>query len=164
MKALTPIQSVSALRFASSVVLILVLTSTFLDTIDSFNQRVAKIAHNAVINELNIALSFRFYQAVIDRKTQELNNLHLANPFKALSRPNYRQPQNYITEISSHSELDQAGWYFDINSKAIYFWDDVKRTPSYQLQFMYSDSNQTGQFESGVDQIERLEMVALRDN
>ncbi|MFT5977029.1 MAG: hypothetical protein ACI9YO_003221, partial [Gammaproteobacteria bacterium] len=60
------------------------------------------------------------------------------------------------------SELTKAGWYFNVDSKAIYFWDDVRITESYQLQFVYSDLNQTGKFEASADKVEKLEMVALR--
>jgi hypothetical protein len=67
-----------------------------------------------------------------------------------------------VSEVTSESELDKAGWYFDVGSKAIYFWDEVMLTESYQLQFIYSDLNQTGQFEANADKFEKLEMVALK--
>jgi hypothetical protein len=66
-----------------------------------------------------------------------------------------------VGEVTSESELDKAGWYFDVNSKAIYFWDKVKLTGSYQLQFFYDDLNQTGQFEASADKVEKLEIVVL---
>jgi hypothetical protein len=152
----------SGFRSICTIISILILISVFLYSINDLNRRAITIAHDNVIDELNIALSFSLYQAAIQGKLSELTSLHQANPFKVLSGKNYQRPQDYVSEVTSESELDKAGWYFDVGSKAIYFWDEVKLTGSYQLQFIYSDLNQTGQFEASADKVEKLEMVALK--
>ena len=152
----------SGFRSVCTIISILILIAVFLYSINDFNRRAISIAHYKLIDELNIALSFSFYQAAIHGKLSELSSLHQANPFKVLSGKSYQRPQNYVREVACESELNMAGWYFDVRSKAIYFWDEVKLTESYQLQFIYDDLNQTGQFEASADKVEKLEMVALR--
>lgn len=154
--------SASTFRFVGSIILILILISIFLNTIDSVNQRVSSIAHERVIEELNIALSHCLYQAAIDGTVSEFSNWHQANPFKVLAGENYKPPKDYVGEFLVDSELKQAGWYFNLNSKSIYFWDKVRLTQSYQLQLIYRDLNQTEQFEAMTDKIEKLEIVALK--
>jgi hypothetical protein len=152
----------SGFRSICTIISILILISIFFYSINDLNQRATSIAHYKLIDELNIALSFSFYQAAIHGKLSELPNLHQANPFKVLPGRSYQLPQDYVREVASESELNMAGWYFDVGSKAIYFWDEVKLTESYQLQFIYDDLNQTGQFEASADKVEKLEMVALK--
>jgi hypothetical protein len=152
----------SGFRSVCTIISILILVAIFLYSINDVNRRAATIAHYKVIDELNIALSFSFYQAAIHGKLHKFSSLHQANPFKVLPAKSYRPPQDYVREISSDSELTKAGWYFNVDSKAIYFWDDVRITESYQLQFVYSDLNQTGKFEASADKVEKLEMVALK--
>jgi len=152
----------SGFRFICTIISILILISVLLYSINDFNRRAISIAHHKLIDELNIALSFSFYQAAIHGKLNELPSLHQANPFKVLPEKSYQRPQDYVREVASESDLNMAGWYFDVRSKAIYFWDEVKLTKSYQLQFIYDDLNQTGQFEASADKVEKLEMVALK--
>jgi len=154
--------SASALRFVGSIILISILIAIFLNTVISVNQRVGSIAHDKVISELDIALSHFLYQAAIDGKMNELPSCHQANPFKVLAGKSYKPPQNYVGEVFTDSELKQAGWYFNVISKAIYFWDKVRLTQSYQLQLIYRDLNQTEHFEAIADKIEKLEIVALK--
>jgi hypothetical protein len=154
--------STSAFRFVGSIILIVILIAIFLNTVDSVNQRVGSIAHDKVIKELNIALSLCLYQAAIDGKMNDFPSWHRANPFKVLAGKSYKPPQDYVGEVLTDSELKQAGWYFNVNSKAIYFWDKVRLTQSYQLQLIYRDLNQTEQFEVIADKIEKLEIVALK--
>jgi hypothetical protein len=71
-------------------------------------------------------------------------------------------PKNYVGEVLADSDLKQAGWYFNVNSQAIYFWDKVRLTQSYQLQLIYRDLNQTEQFESLTNNIKNLKMVAIK--
>jgi hypothetical protein len=154
--------STTAFRFVGSIVLTLILIAIFLNTVKSLNQRVGSIAHGRVIDELDIALSHCLYQAAIDGKMNELPSWHQANPFKVLAGKSYKPPQNYVGEVFTDSELKQAGWYFNVNSKAIYFWDKVRLTQRYQLQLIYRDLNQTEQFEAITDKIEKLEIVVLK--
>ncbi len=160
--SISPRSSVSAFRLVGSITLILILTAIFLNTIDSVNQRVSSIAHDKVIDELNIALSHGLYQAAIDGTMRELSNWYQANPFKVLAGENYTPPKNYVGEVLADSDLKQAGWYFNVNSQAIYFWDKVRLTQSYQLQLIYRDLNQTEQFESLTNNIKNLKMVAIK--
>jgi hypothetical protein len=152
----------SDFRFAGSIIIILILIAIFLNAIDSVNQRVSSMAHDRVIEELNIALSFKLYQAAIEGKMSELPKWHQANPFKVLAGKNYKPPQDYVGNVLADSDLKQAGWYFNLKTKAIYFWDEVRLTQSYQLQLIYRDLNQTEHFEAVADKIKRLEIVALK--
>jgi hypothetical protein len=74
-----------AFGFRSACTTISILNAVFLYPVSDFNQRAITIAHDKVIDELNIALSFSLYQAAIHGKLSELTSLQQANLFKVLS-------------------------------------------------------------------------------
>lgn len=149
-------------RFVVSISLVLILTTSFFYTIENFNQQAEKIARDAVIDELNIALSFHLYRAAISGKLNDLAELQQGNPFEILAGQDYKLPENYRGEVASTQRLNKPGWYFDVDKRVIFFWHESKVMPAYQLLFAYTDLNRNGEFEAGEDRIDQLKMRLVK--
>ncbi len=163
MRSISSVPGALLFRSVSVVILVLILVLVFLPYSKELSDKTAQIERVKVIQELDMALSFRLYQATIEGRLDELKTFHLQNPFRALDGENYKAPQTYNGEVTLPVIFKKSGWYFDNIARNIFYWgNNAVISDRYQLQFIYKDLNKSGQYEAAVDVIEKLGMVKIK--
>jgi hypothetical protein len=144
-------------RLLMIVILVATLWVLFFYYTEQISIETEKASIQQTKNIINSTLAVVFATYAVKGELDGLNELNGGNPFIHLAE--YKlTPTNYQGEIraANLNEID-PGWYYEIvNKKVIYksYFDD--RVYSFSIVLDYKDVNGSGQFESAVDDYQRL--------
>ncbi len=156
---LSSVPGALVLRTLSTIILISILIAVFFGYTADLEDKAEALARDKVIRELNTLLSFHLYQSTISGKLDDLQLIHLGNPFVVLAGQNYSVPVDYKGELTIGKRPSKRGWYFDSMKKDIFYWDNGIFLRRHQLRFTYNDSNGSGRFEASQETIKSFQMV-----
>ena len=144
-------------RFRSIMVVILALVCmlAFLYYSREWQQIAERTARDRMLTQLNSALALTMYQMTMDRRLVHLPEVERINPFVYLSIYQ-RLPSNYRGTVKNAQHADQPGWYFDLSSQEVYLVYSEGEMEAFAVQFVYDDSDGSGDFDLGVDTIRSL--------
>ncbi|MCP4490776.1 MAG: hypothetical protein GY820_26205 [Gammaproteobacteria bacterium] len=157
MKYLSTHPGAVGFRFVLMIIIITALMGLFF----VYNARLENVVEQASIqqtkNIIQSSLAVAFASYAVEGTLDKLNGLNRGNPFRHLEVLNM-VPNNYVGEIEGEgSGLINAGWYFDLESgETLYKTYSDKKVLRFIQLLDYRDVNNSGEYESGVDEYIRL--------
>lgn len=128
-----------------------------------------RVVMESTVGALRSGLGIKVAESIVKHKVSALPAYEDSNPMNLLAEI----PRNYLGEIEAADPyiLEKGSWYFDKKAKNLiyvvdntgYFsggTDDPPRA-RFKVRLVYADINGDGIFNSGVDSIEGLRLVAL---
>ncbi|MBC8210574.1 MAG: hypothetical protein H8E21_05855 [Gammaproteobacteria bacterium] len=146
-------------RSVVSIVIIVIIATYFLYKTERLSRDAEIIAMQNMVNEINSALSLVVYQLAMNKNLAGLSRLDQQNPFYYLAL-SQRLPEKYRGVVSSEADITQSGWYFSQSDSAVVYRGSDDQNFKFELNFRYSDRNNSGEFEPENDTITSLMMQA----
>ncbi|MGD8484198.1 MAG: type II secretion system protein [Thioalkalispiraceae bacterium] len=150
------------------IVLISVLGLIILSRVWQYRVYAEEAMVTATVGNIRSALGLEVARLAVKEQTRQIARLENTNPMKLLAQT----PETYLGETSKPETIKQKGvWYFNNNDKSLNYIvsytehfeskiKGVKRT-RHQLKMVFTDNNQNGRFDKGVDYINGLDLVAM---
>ncbi len=124
---------------------------------------------DSVVGALRSAIGIKVAEKIVRQNPGDLATLENGNPMNLLAE----MPNNYIGELTGAEPgvLTPGSWYFDMDSHVLvyivdnagYFSGGSTNPPRarFRMQLVYTDRNNNGNYDSGVDSIEGLRLAPL---
>jgi len=157
MKEVASVPGASLFRSIASIILITVFTVFFLYKTDELSSQAELVAVQRTVNQINVALSLVVYELAIKKNLDRLNVVNNQNPFYYLAI-SQELPENYFGVVRSETEIDKNGWFYEQLNQRVVYRSRENINYRYQLKFTYSDTNNSGSFESSEDKVTGLVM------
>ncbi len=157
MKYLSSTQGAYQLRFIAMAILVVSFISTFF----IYTDKISNVTENASIqqtkNIINSSLAITFSTFVVNGELEKLNTLTGGNPFVNMADYNL-VPGNYYGEVGNRGLADlEPGWYYDsLSRKVVYKSYYDSQMYLFSIILIYRDNNESGEFEPGADEFQRL--------
>lgn len=123
----------------------------------------------SVVGTLRSAIGIKVAERIVRQTPGDLASLENGNPMNLLAEV----PSNYVGELTGADPgtLAKGSWYFDADSRVLvyvvdnsgYFSGGLADPPRvrFRMQLVYTDKNNNGSYDGGVDSIEGLRLAPL---
>jgi len=149
-------------RLVAIVILVVVLMLAFLNYTNGISIATEQTSIQQTKNIINSTLVVVFATYTVKGELERLNAVNGGNPFEYLERYS-KVPATYRGEIDGDNLEDSVpGWYYDgANGWALYktIYDD--QVYYFTIVLDYRDVDNSGRFETGIDEYRRLSLKQL---
>ena len=152
-------------------VVILILIFVWVATLRIWELRISaeRSAMEYMVGSLKSALGIQVAISVMRKGLDSVAALDKTNPMKLMDKI----PTSYLGELNGPDPAQIAGyqWYYDTQQQMLIyrvendtFFETALNSPTrarFQVQLGYTDANNNGQFDKGIDSISSLDLVSL---
>ena len=128
-----------------------------------------RVTMETVAGTLRSAIGMKVADSIVKSKVAQLSAFEGSNPMALLAET----PHNYLGEFdgADPAQLEDGNWYYDKRNKVLVylvrhkgFFSGGQANPPrarFAMRVVYSDTNGNGVFDTGVDEIQGLRLVAV---
>lgn len=159
----------SLLELVVVIIIISILMVLAIQRLLSLQVDAERVVMESVVGALRSAIGIKVAEKIVRQNIGDLATLENGNPMNLLAET----PSNYIGELTGADPLTlvPGSWYFDSdNHVLVYIVDNIgyfsggMTDPSrarFRMRLVYTDKNNNGSYDSGVDSIEGLRLAPL---
>lgn len=159
----------SLLELVVVIIIISVLMVLAIQRLLSLQVDAERVVMESVVGTLRSAIGIKVAEKIVRQNISDLATLENGNPMNLLAET----PSNYIGELTGADPftLVSGSWYFDSDDHVlVYIVDNTgyfsggMADPSrarFRMRLVYTDKNNNGSYDSGVDSIEGLRLAPL---
>jgi len=150
------------------IIMIGFLGTIVLDRLWKYRIFAEEAAVTATIGNIRSGLGLEVAKLAVRGQVQKIALFENTNPLMFLAQ----KPNNYIGEVTTENAMTEPGnWYYHASEKSLNYVvsypenfytnvSGIKRT-RHQLKLVYTDNNNNGRFDKGVDDINGLDLIAM---
>lgn len=128
-----------------------------------------RVVMESVAGTLRSAMGIKVAESIVRQNVAALASLEGSNPMNLLAE----QPRNYVGELTGvdPGAMEAGSWYFDTNERTLVYLVDNKAYFSggadspprarFKVRLVYSDKNNSGAYDAGIDMIEGLKLAPV---
>lgn len=158
----------SLLELVIVVIIISILLTIAISRLISLQTDAERVVMESTIGAMRSALGIKVAESIVRQNIGALPGYASSNPVALLAEV----PDNYLGEFESEDpRAKEKGWHFETDSRAIvyvvdnasYFSGGMENPPRarFQIRLVYTDRNNNGTYDSGIDSIEGLRLAVM---